>query len=59
MKLLHIIITLIITFVVAIATSALLDIPWVSMNWARQSLVVLLLAIELFLGFVIFKEILK
>lgn len=51
-----IILAIIITFVVAFATSALLEIPFIKYNWLRYALVVLIVVLQLFIGFMYVKS---
>lgn len=44
------IITIIVTFIVAFATSALLEFYFISGNWVRYTLVVLLIFLEIAIG---------
>lgn len=43
-----------ITFLVALLTSLLLDIAWISASWVRQVLVVMLIAVEIVLGAMVY-----
>jgi hypothetical protein len=47
---------IIITFVIAFATSALLNLEWIATNNVRYILVVLLIAVELLSGFLYLKS---
>lgn len=51
-----IIFAIIITFTVAFATSALLEIPFIKYNWLRYALVVLIVVLQLFIGFMYVKS---
>lgn len=55
---LKIIAVILITFIVAIATSLLLEIA-IFKHWLRQSIVVLMVLIEIIIGFFVFKSIFK
>lgn len=55
---LKIIAVILITFIVAIATSLLLEIA-IFKHWLRQSIVVLMVFIEIIIGFFVFKSIFK
>ena len=59
MKLISLLLTIIITFLLLFATSFLLDIQLISNNYIRVFLVYLLLIIELLLGVFIFKQLSK
>lgn len=47
---------LLLTFIIAIATSLLLEIP-IMQHWLRQSLIVVLILVQLYFGFVVVKSI--
>jgi hypothetical protein len=47
---------IIITFVIAFATSALLNLEWIAANNVRYILVILLIAVELLAGFLYLKS---
>jgi len=51
-----IILAIIITFGIAFATSALLEIPFIKYNWLRYALVVLIVVMQLFIGFAYVKS---
>lgn len=55
---LKIIAVILITFIVAIATSMLLELS-IFKHWLRQSIVVLMVLIEIIIGFFVFKSIFK
>jgi hypothetical protein len=50
MKELKIIFAIILTFIIAFGTSALLEIPFFYSKWPRYGLVVLVIAVELVIG---------
>lgn len=52
------ILVIIITFLISIATSLLLEIP-IFKHWLRQVIIILLIVIEIFCGYIIFKSILS
>lgn len=52
------ILVIIITFLISIATSLLLEIP-IFKHWLRQIIIILLIVIEIFCGYIIFKSILS
>lgn len=56
-KTIQIITTLLLTFVVPLFTSLLLDWPWVENAWPRYALIVLLMLVEMAIGAYIFKEV--
>lgn len=56
MKELKIIVAILITFVIVIGTSALLDIPFFSSCWPRYGCIVLLMVVELCVGFMYVKN---
>ena len=56
MKEIKIIAAIIITFVIAFATSALLEISFIKNNWIRYALVILIIILELFIGFMYVKS---
>ncbi len=56
MKELKIIAAIIITFVIAFATSALLSLPFINSRWPRYGLVVILILLELVIGFMYVKS---
>jgi uncharacterized membrane protein len=56
MKELKIIFAIIIVFIIAFATSALLDIAFVARNWMRYALVILIILLELYIGFMYVKS---
>ena len=56
MKELKIILSIIITFIIAFATSALFEISFIRTNWLRYGLVILIIMLELFIGFMYVKS---
>lgn len=59
MKTIKLLLVLVLTFGLAFATSLLLDVPWVARQWPRQTLVGIIMALELLVGLLVFLEILK
>lgn len=55
---LKLILIILVTFAVAITTSLLLEIPLFK-HWVRQTVIILLILVELYLGFVTFQSIYK
>lgn len=55
---LKIIAVILVTFTLAIATSLLLELS-IFKHWLRQVLIVLLIVIEITLGFIVFKSVIK
>lgn len=55
---LKLIIVIVVTFLLAFSTSLLLEFP-IFKHWLRQGIVVLLVFIELIMGFLVFKSVLK
>lgn len=55
-QILKIIVAIIIVFVIAFATSILLEIEFIKRNWLRYALVVLIILLELFIGFMYVKS---
>jgi hypothetical protein len=51
-----IILAIIVTFAIAFATSALLEITFIKYNWLRYALVVLIIILELFIGLMYVKS---
>lgn len=56
MKEFKIILAIIITFLIAFGTSVLLEIPFIKLNWLRYTLVVIVVLLELFIGFMYVKS---
>lgn len=56
MKEIKIILAIIITFLIAFGTSVLLEIPFIKHNWVRYTLVVIVVVLELFIGFMYVKS---
>lgn len=51
--------TVLLTFLIMFTTSTLLDLEWVSKSTARITLTILLMLVELYIGVLIFKDLLK
>lgn len=51
-----IILAIVITFAIAFATSALFEINFIKTNWLRYGLVILIILLELFIGFMYVKS---
>ncbi len=49
--------TILITFLLPLFTSLLLDWPWIANAWPRYGLVILLMLVEITTGVFIFKEV--
>jgi hypothetical protein len=56
MKELKIILAILITFILAFFTSALLEISFIKTNWLRYGLVILIILLELFIGLMYVKS---
>jgi predicted Na+-dependent transporter len=54
-KSVQILLSLLLTFLIPMLTSWLLDWEWIAQSWARISLVLLLMLIELAIGAYVFK----
>jgi len=59
MKLITLLSTLIITFTLAFAISMALDITWVKAEFVRQAMVYAIIVVVLFVGYMVFREILR
>ena len=59
MKLITLLSTLIITFTLAFAISMALDITWVKTEFVRQAMVYAIIVVVLFVGYMVFREILR
>jgi hypothetical protein len=56
MKEFKIILAIVITFAIAFATSALLEINFINTNWLRYALVILIILLELYIGLMYVKS---
>lgn len=56
---LKILIVIVLSFVIPLATSALLDINWITAHWIRVILVVILIAFQITIGVFVLKEHIK
>ncbi|QLE02895.1 hypothetical protein HX109_15450 [Galbibacter sp. BG1] len=59
MRLVYLFITVVLTFGIAFLTSLALDAHWVISNMVRELLVVIIIILELCVGFLVAKELLK
>ena len=59
MKLAKLLLVFIITFILALITSMLLDVPWFMAHFIRKLIVLIVIVLQLFAGFLVFKEILN
>lgn len=55
----YVILTILSTIILMLITSMLLDWAWIQQHWSRKFVVVLLMAIELFHGFLVYSMISK